>query len=133
MRRTTILLTAALLAGAAGCSTGDSKTPATASSSPTVSPEDKFLREAKLLTFTGTPPGDAELAALPPQWCDELAAGHSVEYLFDDTGGAGLYPYGSGWGMEKADANKLLVAGVRAYCPDRLAVVTEELRASGGY
>lgn len=137
MRRTTTaaLLTAVLLAGAAGCSSGDdadAKPTATASASPSLSAEDQFLRAAKTLKFTGTQPGNAELVALPPQWCDELSAGHSVTYLFDDAEG-GLYPYGSGWGMEKADAYELLVAGVKAYCPENAAAVVEELKASGEY
>lgn len=136
MRRTiTALLAATLvLAGVAGCSdqSADPKAGTSASASPSVSAEDQFLREAKTLKFTGTQPSLADLVALPPQWCDELEAGHSVEYLFDD-GGAGLYPYGSGWGMEKPDANELLVAGVKAYCPNSAGAVVEELRASGEY
>jgi hypothetical protein len=134
-RTTTALLTVLLAAGAAGCSDG-SEEPADAKPSPSVSAslsaEDQFLQAAKALKFTGTQPGNAELTALPPQWCTELDAGHSVEYLFDD-GQGGLYPYGSGWGMEKKDAYELLVAGVKAYCPANAAAVVEELKAAGEY
>lgn len=136
-RTTTALLTVLLAAGAAGCSddsadSADSKASPSASASPSLSAEDQFLRAAKALQFTGTQPGNTELTALPPQWCTELEAGHSVEYLFDD-GQGGLYPYGSGWGMEKKDAYELLVAGVKAYCPANSAAVVEELKAAGEY
>lgn len=52
-------------------------------------------------------------------------------WLSDITGGGGACPVGEDWGMVKADANALLVAGVKAYCPEHLDAVTEQLHASG--
>lgn len=69
----------------------------------------------------------------PTLWCNELEAGHSVEWMFDITDGGGLYPIGEEWGTAKPDAYELLVAGVKAYCPESLGAVQEELRASGEY
>ncbi|MEH0584465.1 DUF732 domain-containing protein [Streptomyces sp. B21-106] len=134
MRTTTLLLAAACLALAGCSSTSSSDKPAAtpAASSPSVNPQDAYLAVAHGITFNGTPT-DEELLAYPQQWCDALAAGHGVKWMFDMTGGGGMYPIGMEWGTAKADANTLLVAGVKAYCPARTAAVTEELRAAGEY
>ena len=134
MRRTTVLLAALLLAGAAaGCSSESSPdAKPSASKTPTVSKETRYLTAAREITFNGTP-SDDELLAYPPKWCDGLAGGHSVEWMFDITGGGGLYPVGMEWGTARPDANELLLVGVKAYCPTRAAAVTAELRAAGQY
>lgn len=72
------------------------------------------------------------LLIYPKEWCKALESGHSVEWMFDIFEG-GLYPVGDEWGTAKPDANELLVAGVRVYCPEHLGAVQEELRASGEY
>lgn len=133
MRRTAVLLAAVCLA-LAGCSSGGKGADAkpSASSSPTVDKAAQFLTAAHGITFNGAP-SDDELLAYPPQWCDALASGHSVEWMFDMTGGGNLYPIGMEWGMAKADANELLLVGVKAYCPAEAATVTAELRAAGEY
>lgn len=134
MRHTTITLAAVmLLAGAAvGCSSGASgKADAKPSPSKTVSTASRYLAAAHQIAFNGSP-SDEELLAYPPQWCDALDSGHSVKWLFDMTSG-GLYPIGQEWGTAKADANTLLVAGVRAYCPANLGAVQQELRDTGEY
>ncbi len=124
----TVLLTAACLA-LAGCS--DSKPSTTdAKPSPSVDKKATYLGAAREITFNGEPT-DEELLLYPPEWCAGLDAGHSVEWLFSmDTG---LYPIGEQWGTKKPDANELLVAGVKAYCPENSAAVLDELRASGEY
>ncbi|MEU1445490.1 DUF732 domain-containing protein [Streptomyces mirabilis] len=133
MRHTT---TAVLLAAAlalAGCSNSGSSKPAVKPKpSPTVSKADQFLKVAHGITFNGSP-SDDELLALPSKWCDALDGGHSVKWMFDSTGGGGLYPWGADWGTAQKDADELLVSGVKAYCPARLSVVQDELRASGEY
>ena len=139
MRRTTtaaVLLTAAL--ALAGCGSGDSSKPAAKPSpSKTASKQDTFLRAVHAANFTSWEdkgPTDDELLEYPQQWCDGLDAGHSVKWLFTMFGdGGGLYPIGEHWGTYKADANAVLVMGVKAYCPENLADVKEELRASGDY
>ena len=136
MRHTTILLAAALLLAVTGCSSGndssDDKPAAKPSASPTVSKKDQFLKAARGITFNGAPT-DRDLLVFPMLWCHELESGHSVEWMFDISGGGALYPVGETWGTKKADANELLVAGVKAYCPEQVAAVTDELRASGEY
>lgn len=135
MRYTTALLTLTACLALAGCSssgTSDHKPTATPSSSPTVSTEDQYLTAAHGITFNGAPT-DEELLLYPPRWCEELDAGHSVEWMFDMTGGGGLYPIGDEWGTKREDANELLVAGVKAFCPENRDAVVEELRASGGF
>ncbi|NEC92194.1 hypothetical protein [Streptomyces sp. SID12501] len=129
------LLTATLLATLTACGTsssGDDKPAAKPSPTPTVSKKDQYLKAARDITFNGAPT-DTELLVFPMLWCQELESGHSVEWMFDITGGGGLYPVGETWGTKKADANSLLVAGVKAYCPENLDAVQEELRASGEY
>jgi hypothetical protein len=48
-------------------------------------------------------------------------------------GDGDLYPIGQDWGTEKSDAYQLVLLGVRAYCPKRAGVVTDELKALGEY
>lgn len=134
MRRTAVVVCLLLAGTVAGCSSGGDEQDAkpSPSVSPTVSKEDRYLTAAHGITFNGSPP-DSELLAYPPQWCDALGSGHSVEWMFDMTGGGSLYPIGMEWGTAKADANELLLVGVKAYCPARAATVQEELRASGEY
>lgn len=136
MRRTAILLAAALLLAVTGCSSdndsSDDKPAVKPSASPTVNKKDQYLKAAHGITFNGAPT-DTDLLVFPMLWCQELGSGHSVEWMFDTAGGGGLYPVGETWGTKKADANELLMAGVKAYCPEQVAVVTDELRASGEY
>jgi len=132
---TTAALGAALLLALTACggsgSHGDSKA-GKPHPAPTVSKADRYLKTAHTLAFTGSGPTDEELLTYPPKWCDGLDAGHSVSWLFS-SGGGGLYPIGMQWGTKKRDANQLLVAGVRVYCPQHVDTVTAELRASGDY
>lgn len=128
-----LLLLAAL---AAGCgSDGDAKPKATPkpTPTPTVGPEEKFLTSAHASDFDSWKakgPTDEELVTYPPQWCSELKAGHSVEYILGMQG-ANLYPIGTDWGTAKPDAQELVVLGVTAYCPELRAQVTDELREGG--
>jgi hypothetical protein len=136
MRHAATLLAAALLLAVTGCSSNGSssgnKPAAKPSPSPTISKKDQYLKAAHSITFNGAP-SDTELLVFPMLWCQELETGHSVEWMFDITGGGGLYPVGEEWGTAKPDAYELLVAGVKAYCPESLDAVQEELRASGEY
>jgi len=126
------VLAAALLAGLTACGSSDGKpTVVKASPAPTVNPRGEFLGAAHEITFNGAPT-DGELLAYPPQWCKGLDAGHSAAWLFDLDQGD-LYPVGDEWGTVKQDADTLLVAGVKAYCPKNLAALTAELRAAGDY
>ncbi|MFF8980192.1 hypothetical protein ACF08A_25695 [Streptomyces cellulosae] len=134
--RTRTTLAAALLALAvltAGCSSADSKPEASAS--PTQDPGEAFMSavtNAGLDSYAdGVPPAE-ELGAFPPQWCDGLDSGHSVEWLYDMQQG-NLYPIGQTWGTEKTDAYEVLVLGVRTHCPDHSDAVLEELRDNGLY
>jgi hypothetical protein len=130
---TTALLATILLAGLTACgSSSDDKPAAKPKATPTVSKKDQYLKGTRDITFNGAP-SDTDLLVFPMLWCQELESGHSVEWMFDITGGGGLYPVGEEWGTKKADANELLLVGVKAYCPEQLDVVLEELRASGEY
>jgi predicted small lipoprotein YifL len=129
---TSAALLAAVLALSACGGSGGSKAAAKPSPSPTVSKADQYLKVAHGITFNGSPT-DTELLALPPKWCDALDAAHSVKWMFDSTGGGGLYPWGAEWGTAQQDADTLVVAGVKAYCPRNLKAVADELRASGEY
>ncbi|MEV7389607.1 hypothetical protein [Streptomyces sp. NPDC091215] len=131
MRRTVPVCLLAVLV-LAGCSSSGSTADAKPSPTKTVGKADQYLKTAHGIAFNGTP-SDDELLAYPPQWCQGLDAGHSVKWLFDVTGGGGLYPIGEEWGTAQADAYTLLVAGVKAYCPVNSKTVTDELRASGDY
>ncbi len=133
MRHTTTAAAVLLLAFTTACGSNSSDgKPAKASPTPTVSKADQYLKAAHAIDFTGSGPADEELLDYPPKWCDGLDAGHSVQWLFSG-GGGGLYPAGQDWGTVKKNANQLLVAGVRVYCPNNTAAVTAELRASGDY
>ncbi|MER5769567.1 hypothetical protein [Streptomyces sp. NPDC001985] len=137
MRRTTITAAAAvLLLALTGCSAEDSGSAKEATTSPPVvegpSKDERFINRVHDADFTSWPtsPPLEELTALPVQWCSELDAGHSVEYLFDE---AGLYPIGEKWGTELSEAHELLLIGVDVYCPALRDQVTAELRESGVY
>jgi hypothetical protein len=133
MRRTTIILLAAALA-LAGCSTNSphgSKPALKPSPSKTLSLGEQYLQTAHGINFNGSPT-DVELLVYPTEWCKQLDAGHSVTWLFSMSGG-GLYPNGDQWGTDEADADTLLVAGVKAFCPANLSDVKEQLRAAGNY
>ena len=128
MRRTmTVCLLASGLA-LTGCSNASAPA-AKLSPSPTASKADQYLKTAHAITFNGSP-SDAALLAFPPKWCEALDAGHSVEWLLGD---GNLYPIGNDWGTVKQDADSLVVAATKAYCPANLSAVTAELRAAGAY
>lgn len=136
----TVIAAAAILAVASLSACGGSQNaadakPSTASASPTVDKAATFLdavKAAAIESWTDAGPTDEELLEYPDQWCAGLAAGHSVDYLFSMSDG-GLYPIGMDWGTEKTDANKVLVLGVTAYCPQYRAQVVKELQATGEY
>lgn len=134
MRHTvTAAAAAVLLAVLTACgSSSDSGADAKPSPSKTANPRTAYLAAAHNIPFTGSGPSDSELTTYPPKWCAGLADGHSAAWLFSG-GGGGLYPIGQGWGTVKKNANQLLVAGVKAYCPKQLDTVTSELRESGEY
>lgn len=133
MRRTTILLATLLLAGTAACGGGDDTADSKPSASPSASKEDRYLDAARGMPYTEAgEPTEAELLVFPPQWCASLDQGHTVEHMFS-LSGENLYPVGYDWGLKRADANELLVAGVKVYCPKHSAAVLDELRASGEY
>lgn len=131
MRRTTTALLAAAALTLAGCSSHDSKPDAKPSPSKTVSKAEQYLNVAHGITYNGNP-SDTDLLVFPPEWCKALDAGHSVDWMLSISEG-GLYPVGDDWGTVKQDADALLVAGVKAYCPSNLADVKEQLRAGGDY
>ncbi|MCT2591117.1 hypothetical protein LHJ74_14570 [Streptomyces sp. N2-109] len=138
MRTATTITALLLLPLTAACSSDDSSSDskATPTASSSTSPKQKFLadvRAAEFASWADARPTNEELLEFPPEWCTELKAGHSVEYVFDDFDGAALYPSGMDWGTELADANQLLVLGVTAYCPDLREQVTKDLRENGGY
>ena len=141
MRLTRPAVTAVLLLAltACGSSGGDGGSPggsgkktATPTADTGADRDAKYLNATQDIAFTSHRPDDAELLAFPPKWCAGLEAGPSVAWLFSGAGG-NFYPNGMDWGTVKKNANTLLVAGVKAYCPDHLDAVTEELRASGAY
>lgn len=101
------------------------------SPSKTLSLGEQYLQTAHGINFNGSPT-DVELLVYPTEWCKQLDAGHSVTWLFSMSGG-GLYPNGDHWGTDEADADTLLVAGVKAFCPANLSDVKEQLRAAGNY
>jgi hypothetical protein len=132
MRHTTATLLATLLLAGAATGCGSSSDKPAAKPSPTVDKAGQYLKTAHGIKYNGHP-SDEELLALPSKWCKALDAGHSVKWMFDSTGGGGLYPWGADWGTAQVDADGLLVAGVRLYCPANSAAVREELRTSGEY
>lgn len=138
MRTRPIHAAAGLLAAAVlltGCSGSSGQAEAKPKPSKTASPKEKFLRavhDADFASWADKAPTDEELLGFPKQWCDGLAAGHSVNYLFS-LRGENLYPAGMDWGTEKSDADELLVLGVTAYCPEYRDQVTQELKDAGEY
>lgn len=136
IRTTTVaaLVAAALLL--TGCSSNDDdKTEAKPKPTPTVSKKTRFLtavHDASFASWADKAPTDEELLDYPTQWCDALAAGHSVDFMFSG-GGGDLYPIGMDWGTKEADAHELLLLGVTAYCPKYREQVVQELRDSGGF
>jgi len=131
---TAALLAAVLLTGATGCGSdsGDGKPAATPKPSPSVDRAGQYITASQNLEFTTMRPSNDELLTYPPKWCKALEQGHSVKWMFSIDEG-GLYPIGMEWGMKKKDANQLLLAGVKAYCPKHTGAVTKELRAAGEY
>lgn len=96
---------------------------------------DKFLGaivDHPIHSWDDNGPTQKELLAYPKKWCAGLEEGHSVKYLFSSDG-ADLYPIGWDWGTEKADAHKVLLMAVDAYCPKYRNQVTKELRESGDF
>ncbi|WP_086711202.1 hypothetical protein [Streptomyces antimycoticus] len=124
------------LAFTAGCSSSDdNKAEAKPKPTPPISKTTRFLNavhEADFASWADKGPTDEELLDYPAQWCDALAAGHSVDYMFSG-GGGDLYPIGMDWGTKEADAHELLLLGVTAYCPKYREQVAQELRDGGGY
>jgi len=123
---TTLTAVTALALASAGCS-GDgggddgaakqspsASTSAGASGSPVA--QQRYLATAHRLPVSGSvKPADADLLAYPQRWCGELGAGHDLADTF--TPGTILYPMGSRWMLQPADARELLAAGVASYCP----------------
>ncbi|WP_405925800.1 hypothetical protein [Streptomyces sp. NBC_00035] len=137
MHRTTALFALLLLVGTAACgnSSDDDKPAAEPSASATQSadPLVKFtsaVDDAHLHSYETGIPAYQELSAFPPQWCEALDEGHSVEWMLGD---GGLYPIGQDWGTKKPDAYQLVLLGTRSYCPKHVSAVTDELKASGAY
>lgn len=131
--------TAALLAATclalAGCGGSSDTADAKPTPKPTVNRGDTFMASvlaAHLDSYTDGVPAASELKEFPPQWCDALDAGHSVKWMLSITAG-GLYPVGESWGTEQADAYRLVLLGVHAYCPKWEKDVREQLRESGEY
>jgi hypothetical protein len=125
-----VLVTATSLTA---CGGNETKPTAKAEPTPTVAKEDKFLDAVHLASWQSwqeTQPADGDLIEFPQMWCDGLAEGHSVAFLFSE---GGLYPSGGDWGTRKPEANELLLMGVKAYCPDKVDKVTQELRDGGEY
>lgn len=134
MRATTITVLAAglLLTGCGSGSGGDAK--ASTSPTPTVSKQTVFLNAihaAHIQSWGTTAPGDDEITVYPQQWCDQLAAGHSVNNILSVR--SGLYPSGSNWGTKIGDADQVLILGVTAYCPQYRAEVVQQAQAGGNY
>ncbi|WP_030683568.1 hypothetical protein [Streptomyces cellulosae] len=140
MRHTVIAaLTAALLIALAACGSNsghdDSKsafTAGTPSPSTSAEREGQYIYDSEDIAFTQRRPANEELLAFPPKWCAALDQGHSVKWLFS-FGGGSLYPAGADWGAVKDNAYRLLLVGVRVYCPEHTDAVMQELRASGEY
>ncbi|WP_060888628.1 hypothetical protein [Streptomyces scabiei] len=133
MRHTTTAAGAvALLLALTACSSSDTSDAGGSKPSPTADPADQYLTASQDIPFTTHRPADTELTAFPPKWCAGLDEGHSVTWLFSG-GGGGLYPNGMDWGTVKKNADRLLVVGVRAYCPEHTDTVTAQLRETGGY
>lgn len=133
---TAAAVTAAILL--AGCGGGGGSSNAKSSHSPspttTVSKQDKFLQavhQANIESWATAAPTDEEIAVYPQQWCDQLAAGHSLNEILSVR--SGLYPSGDNWGTKIGDAYQVLILGVTAYCPQYRAEVVQQAQASGNY
>lgn len=137
MRFGTLLLVGALALAAVGCS--DTADTTGSDAKPSQSPSgrdagDKFLAKVHARQFESwaeSGPTDQELLALPPEWCQELKDGHSVDNLLGDN--ASAYPIGPGWGTERPEAEQLLMLGVTTHCPDLRDQVTEEMQQAELY
>lgn len=133
---------AALLLALTACGNSDSSgqggsgksatTAGTPSPSTSAEREGQYILASQDIAFATRRPSNEELLAFPPQWCAGLDDGHSVAWLFSG-GGGDAYPLGEGWGTVKKNAYRLLVVGVRVYCPEHTDAVTKELRESGEY
>lgn len=140
LRHTVTAVTAALLLTATACgSSGDSgskddhgKPAGTPSPSTSAEREGQYIVDAQDVPFTSRRPSNEELLAYPGEWCKALDAGHSVKWMFSG-GGGDLYPIGQDWGTKEANAYRLLLVGVKAYCPQHTAAVMKELRETGKY
>lgn len=127
---------AVLLAGLAltGCTTSTTAAPDKAATTPTVSKQDQFLatiHAATIQSWATAAPTDDEIAAYPQQWCDQLAAGHSLDDILAVR--SGLYPAGDTWGTQIGDTYQVVILGVTAYCPQYRAQVVQQAQASGNY
>ncbi|MCI3279130.1 hypothetical protein [Streptomyces cylindrosporus] len=120
--------------GSSNSGTGGSKPATTGTPSPTTRAEreGQYILASQDIPFTSRRPSNDELLAYPPKWCAALDDGHSVEWMFSG-GGGDLYPIGLDWGTKEANADRLLIAGVKAYCPKYMDAVTAELRETGAY
>lgn len=129
-----LLALAATACGTNDDSKADHKPTPSGTPSPTTSAEraGQYILASQDIAFTTRRPSNDELLSFPPKWCKALDEEHSVAWTFSG-GGAGLYPSGPDWGTVEKDADRLLIAGVKAYCPQRLDAVTKELRETGKY
>lgn len=133
IRTAVVALAAALLLTACSSSSGTDAKP-TASPTHTVSKQTAFLNAvhaASIQSWATAAPGDDEIAVYPQQWCDQLAAGHSVDNILSVR--SGLYPSGSNWGTKIGDADQVLILAVTAYCPQYRAEVVQQAQAGGNY
>ncbi|WP_369253833.1 hypothetical protein [Streptomyces sp. R35] len=134
MRRTATALLLLAVLTACGSNSDDKPTAKpSASATQSVDPLVKFtsaVDDAQLKSYATGIPAYQDLGAFPPQWCKALDVGHSVEWMLGD---GGLYPIGQDWGTEKSDAYQLVLLGTRAYCPEHVGAVTDELKAAGEY
>ncbi|MCX5309761.1 hypothetical protein [Streptomyces sp. NBC_00154] len=127
----------ALALAAVGCSdtadtTGSDAKPSQSPSGPDAG--DKFLAKVHARRFESwaeSGPTDQELLELPPEWCQELKDGHSVDNLLGDN--ASAYPIGPGWGTERPEAEELLMLGVTTHCPELRDQVIKEMQQAGLY
>jgi len=134
--RSTAIATAVLTTGLllTACSSSGTDAKATASPKVTANKQTVFLdavHAAHIQSWATTAPTDDEITTYPPQWCDQLAAGHSLSNILSVR--SGLYPSGSNWRTKIGDADQVLILGVTAYCPQYRAQVVQQAQASGNY
>lgn len=130
---TTVLLAAGLLLTGCGGSGGSAKATPTGTT-PTISKQAQFLQavhQAGIQSWATAPPTDDEIAAYPQQWCDQLAAGHSLNQILSVR--SGFYPSGNNWGTKIGDTYQVFILGVTAYCPQYRAEAVQQAQASGNY